>query len=130
MEGGVLLKICLQDERCKNVATQYYMFTSKEKCETFICDMFVKRLFEWARTHSDEWHEIKHKFGFKGKTDDKCLEILKDYDTLVCLWQHYNSQLLAEGKDVWLWHLVNAVSLDPKQGPTEIGPYNIDSDFY
>jgi hypothetical protein len=130
MEGGVLLKVSLKDDRNQSVIKQYYMFSSQDKCDAFIYDLFAKRLFTWARSKSDEWDEIQQKFGFKGRTDDKCLEILREPETLLALWEHYNGQLLAEGKDVWYWHANHKTTLDTKQAPIEIGPYHMDKDFY
>lgn len=125
----VLLKISLKDERNKSVIKQHYMFSAREKCDSFLYHFFARRLLNWLRDNSDDREEIEQKFGFKGRTDDKCLELLKEYDTLLALWEHYNGQLLAEGKDVWYWH-ISEVQLDPGNAPVEIGPYRLDKDFY
>lgn len=123
---GWILKIYLETAKKKSIlAKQFYTFSSKEKCDAFVFATFGRLLFQWARQRSDQWDELEETLGFKGRTDEKCLEILAhDPDALIKLWYHYNRQLLDEGDDAWAWE-VTRVPHDPVQPPTMIGAYDL-----
>lgn len=130
MAEGFLLKIFLEDNDQNKCVTHRWIFSSKDKCNTFIFQLFGHRLFEWARKHSDEWEEIQQDLGFRGRTDDKCLEILAmDPLAMSTLWQHYERQGKDEGNDVWVWEM-SKLEQDPVKAPIEIGAYHLDKDFY
>lgn len=126
---GFLLTVFIEDCDGRKLATDRWFFTEESKCETFIFKLFGRRMFEWARKHSDEWEKIQEKLGFKRRTDDKCLEILSnDPNTMRILWDHYSSQGMAQGDDGWGWD-IKKVPLNAVEIPVMIGAYNLDKDF-
>jgi hypothetical protein len=124
MSEGFILKIALQPAKGrKDITSQCYTFSSKEKCDAFVFATFGRSLFEWCRTRSDEWDELQEVLGFKGRTDEKCLEILaNDSNALLKLWHHYSRQLQDEGDEAWCWEITR-VPHDSTEPPAMVGGY-------
>lgn len=126
VEVGWILKISLQTAKRKTLASEQYTFSSQEKCESFVFRTFAPLLLEWGRTRSDEWaSELEEALGFRGRTDEKCLEILaNDANALLCLWLHYSRQQMDEGDDAWCWEITR-VEHNPTHVPMRVGVFDI-----
>jgi hypothetical protein len=127
---GVLVSIFLKNNnRKKPVLTQRWFFTTQQKGIDFICKTFALPLLKWAERHSDQWKVIQDDLGFKGRTEEKRLEILHlDECALQRLWSYYCDQKTGEDDDIWDWDL-EIIPVDVTEAPSTIDSYNLERDL-